>query len=157
MEKQLLSKENELPNGAVMSKEVALKELESWFDYRKMKESIRHNIDDDLDRDVMLDKMVEGFVYGLLVFDPDNGRLIQKLEFPVENESKTVSLSELTWKPRFKDSDLTEPMRGVKNNDSSGRMKAYMQAITGTVKTKLGSLDYSDYSLSQTIVSYFLL
>lgn len=146
----------ELPKGAVMSEDVAKMELEKWFDFRKMKDKARKNIDDDLDRDVMADKMVEGFMYGLLILG-DLGNLTQKLDFPVETESKAVSIKELIWKPRFRESELNEPLKGVKTNDSSGRMKAYMSAITGITKQKLGTLDYSDYSLSQTIVSYFLL
>lgn len=151
-----MKKNEELPKGAVMSEDVAKRELEKWFDSRKMKDKARKNIDDDLDRDVMADKMVEGFMYGLLILD-DLGNLTQKLDFPVETESKAVSIKELIWKPRFRESELNEPLKGVKTNDSSGRMKAYMSAITGITKQKLGTLDYSDYSLSQTIVSYFLL
>ena len=115
------------------------------------------NIDEELGRDIMADKMVEGFMYGLLKFDDEKGLLYQTLDWPIETQSKSVSIKELVWKPRFRDSDLTEPMKGVKNNDNSGRMKGYMSAITGVNKIQLGALDYSDYALSQTIVSYFLL
>ena len=146
----------ELPKGAVIVESVAKAELEKWFDFRKTKEKARINIDEDLGRDVMADKLVEGFMYGNLVLD-DIGNLTQKLEFPLGTESKSASLKELIWKPRFRESELSEPLKGVKTNDSSGRMKAYMSAITGTPKSLLGALDYSDYSLSQTIVSYFLL
>lgn len=146
-----------LPSGAVMSEEVAKLELEKWFDHRKMKGKARVNIDEELGRDVMAEKMIEGFMYGLLEFDSENGTLIQKLDFPISNESKSLNIQQLNWKPRFRESDLTEPMKGIKNNDSSGRMKAYMSAITGESRLHLGAMDYSDYALSQTIVSYFLL
>ena len=146
----------ELPKGAVIVESVAKAELEKWFDFRKTKDKARINIDEDIGRDVMADKLVEGFMYGNLVFD-NLGNLTQKLEFPLGTESKSTSLKDLIWKPRFRESELNEPLKGVKTNDSSGRMKAYMSAITGVSKPLLGSLDYSDYSLSQTIVSYFLL
>jgi hypothetical protein len=149
-------KNEELPKGAVMSEDVAKAELEKWFDHRKMKEKARANVDDELGRDVMADKLVEGFMYGLLTLSED-GYLTQKLDFVIETESKSVKVSELVWKPRFKERELAEPMKGVKANDSTGRMKAYIAAITGVQKALLGSMDYSDYSLSQTIVSYFLL
>lgn len=152
-----MKKNEELPKGAVISEDIAKIELEKWFDCRKTKEKARINIDEDLGRDVMADKLVEGFMYGLLILDAENGNLTQKLDFPVGTESKSVSIKELIWKPRFRESELNEPLKGVKTNDSSGRMKAYMSAITGAPKSLLGSLDYSDYSLSQTIVSYFLL
>lgn len=139
-----------------LSEELAKIELEKWFDFRRMKDKSRSNIDEDLGRDVMADKMVEGFMYGQLEFRED-GILVQHLDFPIENESKTISIKELNWKPRFRESELNDPMKGVKNNDSSARMKAYMQAITGVSKLHLGTMDFSDYSLSQTIVSYFLL
>lgn len=148
--------EEQLPKGAVIVESVAKVELEKWFDFRKTKEKSRNNIDEDLGRDVMADKMIEGFMYGNLVLD-DVGNLTQKLEFPLGTESKSVSLKQLIWKPRFRESELSEPLRGVKTNDSSGRMKAYMSAITGESKSLLGTLDYTDYGLSQTIVSYFLL
>lgn len=146
----------ELPKGAVMSEKLATLELEKWFDFRKVKEGSRRNIDEELEVDIMAKKMIEGFMYGQLRF-VDDGVLTQFLDWPVETESKSVSIKELNWKPRFRESDLTAPMKGVKNNDTSGRMKAYMSAITGVNKINIGNLDYSDYALSQTIVSYFLL
>jgi hypothetical protein len=144
-----------LPKGAMMSEDVAKAELEKWFDYRKMKENSRVNTDEELGRDVMADKMVEGFMYGSLVFE--DGNLKQILDFPIETESKSVKVEDLVWKPRFKERELSDPMKGVKASDSSGRMKAYISAITGVQKGIIGAMDYSDYALSQTIVSYFLL
>lgn len=152
-----MTKENELPNGAVMSEEVAKAEIEAWFDFRKTKENARRNFDDETGKDVLMEKMIEGFMYGQLTFNSENGHLIQTLDFPIENESKSVSIKELSWKPRFKESDLTEPLKGIKTSDQSGRMKAYISAVTGVQRIMLGSLDYADFSLSQTIVSYFLL
>lgn len=147
----------ELPKGAVMSESVATAELEKWFDHRKMKENARRNVDSELGRDVMADKMIEGFMYGLLSFDKSTGLLTQALDWPIESEGGSVTIKDLVWKPRFRESDLNEPLKGVKTNDSSGRMKAYIMAVTGVSRIKLGVLDYSDYGLSQTIVSYFLL
>lgn len=157
METKLFTEENELPKGAVMAEALAEAELERWFDHRKVKEKARHNIDEDLNKDVMREKMIEGFMYGLLEYNPESGKLHQVLEFPIESEGKSQIINELVWKPRFRETELTIPMRGVKTNDQSGRMKAYMSAITGVDRIKLGALDYSDYSLAQTIVSYFLL
>jgi len=158
MEKQLINKQNELPKGAVMAKEVAEKELEAWFDYRRVKEKVRNNPDENLGYDVTREALVDGFMYGFLRFDSETGVLIQSLEWPVENESKEVILKELNWKPRIKERELTEPMKGVKATDTNGRMKAYISAYTGVVKTKLGALDLaSDYALAQSINTYFLL
>lgn len=156
MEKQEVKEEKKLPAGAVMSEEVAKAELEMWFDYRKMKPNARVNFDKDLEKDVMSEKMIEGFMFGQLSFNPENGDLTQCLDFHISNESKSVDIGSLVWKPRFKESDLTEPMKGIKTNDQAGRMKAYISAITGVSRLKLGSMDYSDFALSQTIVSYFL-
>jgi len=153
MEKQI--KDKELPKGAIMSEEVAALELERWFDFRKVKDKARNNKDED-GKDVMREKMIEGFMYGLLTFFPENGHLIQKLEFKIENESKSFSISELDWKPRFQKKDLTACLVGIKTKDTDGRMDAYIAAITGIDRLKLGSMDFSDYSLSQAIVSYFL-
>lgn len=154
MEKEL---NNELPKGAVMSKEVAEKELEKWFDHRKVKEKVRNNPDETLGYDVIREALIDGFMYGQLIFDKESGILIQKLLWPVEKESGEILISELNWKPRIKERDLTEPMKGIKSTDSTGRMKAYISAYTGVNRIHLGSMDLADdFSLAQSINTYFL-
>lgn len=148
----------ELPKGAVMAHEVAEKELEKWFDYRRVKEAVRNNADETIGYDVNREKLIEGFMYGQLNFDEESGILSQVLDWPVEKESGEIILSELKWKPRIKERDLTEPMKGVKTNDSNGRIKAFVSAYTSTDRIILGSLEHAtDYNLAQSIVTYFLL
>lgn len=154
-----MEKKEVLEKGAVMTVSLAEKELEKWFDYRKVKERLRNNPDESLGYDVTRQALIDGFVFGHLVFNPENGILTQKLEWPIEKgDSKEVVVKELNWKPRIKERDLTEPMKGIKATDSSGRMKAYISAYTGVDRNQLGSLDLaSDYSLAQMINTYFLL
>ena len=47
-------------------------------------------------------------------------------------------------------------MKGIKNNDSDGRLRAWMSAITGVNKSLLNLLDTNDYSVAEAIVTYFL-
>lgn len=147
---------NELPKGVVMTAEQAEKEVNDWFDYRRIKPGARDNYNEEVGKDALLEKLVEGFEYGLLIFNPENGHLIQKLEFPYQSEKGGVSVKQLDWKPRFREKELANPLKGVKPNDREGRMKAHVAAITGIDMQLIGSLDYSDWSLSSTIVSYFL-
>lgn len=149
-------KTEKLPNGAVMTAEQAEIEVNKWFDFRKVKPKARDNYNEEVGKDALLEKMIEGFEYGLLIFDPEKGYLKQKLEFPYQSENGGVKISELDWKPRFREKELAEPLKGVKPNDREGRMKAHVAAITGIDRSFIGSLDYSDWSLSSTIVSYFL-
>lgn len=150
--------QEELPKGAIMAYEVAEKELEKWFDFRKVKDAVRDSPDDTLGYDPNRRTLIEGFMFGMLKINSDNGILTQTLEWPPEKEKGGVLFSEMNWKPRIKERDLTEPMKGVKPKDSSGRIKAHISAFTSIDKNWIGSLDYSsDYSLAQSIVTYFLL
>jgi len=139
----------------VLAKDVAEKELEQWFDYRRMKESARNNADED-GNDIFKEKIVEAFQYGELVFKPETGELIQNLSVPVKKESGEIILEKLVYQPRVKRNALTEPMKGVKLNDTEGRTKAWISAVTGVNKSHLGLMDLSDFGISEAIITYFL-
>ena len=140
----------------VIGKDVAIKSLNDWHDYRRIKEGQRISLDPETGKDVTREKLIEAFEYGILIFEEKTGVLIQKLEWPVKTESGEIKLQELKWKPRIQERDLNEPMKGVSPKDTFGMMKAYISAATGVNKGFLGSMDLSDYSLSQSINNYFL-
>jgi len=150
------TKNNDLPKGAIMAMEVAEKEIETWFDYRKTKETARDVINEDIGYDYSRRTIVEGFMYGMLTFDKTIGVLTQKLEYPLSNESGDFGLKELKFQPRLKRNALIEPMRGVKASNSEGKVEAWISAATGTTKSLLGKMDVSDYGLAEIIITYFL-
>lgn len=145
-----------MANKIIMAKEVAEKEVEKWFDYRRVKDSARFSPDENTGKDILREKLIESFMYGELIFDDKTGVLKQILIEPVKKESGEIVLKELNFKPRIKRSALNEPMKSVKTNDTDGRLRAWISAITGANKAYLGSMDTSDYSTAEAIVTYFL-
>lgn len=145
-----------LAKGAVMGADVAEKELEAWHDFRKIKPKHRVSINEDTGKDNVREKLIEAFEYGELEFNQETGILKQKLQFPVTKEGGEVLLSELNWRPRYKDRDTIAPMKGVKPNDNFGIIRAYVSAITNTDKSIISSMDGADMGLAQSINNYFL-
>jgi hypothetical protein len=44
----------------------------------------------------------------------------------------------------------------VKSTDIDGRLRAYASALTGQSYVNIGNLDSGDYSITTTIVNFFL-
>lgn len=144
-------------NGILVSRELAEKELEKWYDYRNVPEELRIEVDDESESDFMYERVLKAAMAGRLQFEEETGNLIYTLKDPlVKQESKEVYLNTLTIKPRYRRSELDQHLKGVKAKDIEGRTRAYMSAITGVDKGLLGRLWNSDYDLIEAVYILFL-
>lgn len=140
----------------VLAEEVAELELEKWFDVRRIRPDQRHKPNSFTGNDSSREALINSFVYGILTFDEETGELVQKLQFPVISEDKTINIEKLVIKPRLTRADINKASVGIKPTDIEGKTTAYLSAITGVARGQLNAMDETDRSLSDIIVGYFL-
>lgn len=129
-----------------VTREIAITEVESWLDYKKISEKKREVYKDNID--TLVDAVVEGF----LTLQDDKS-FVQTLRFDTGGERP---IKELTYKPRLKMSTIHSHLQGVKSTDADLRVCAYMAALTGNPKAVIQALDTEDYSIGQAIAIFFL-
>ena len=137
---------------AKVSLSQAREEVESWLDYKKIRDSQREENQDNIEA------LVEWISEGVLSYDQSSGVFTHRLQFPLKNDGEGGGnfLEELTYKPRIRVKDTKPHMKGVKSSDADGRVMAYLSAITNQNRSILENLDYSDYSIATNIVVFFV-
>lgn len=132
-----------------ISNEVAIKEVQKWLDAKRVSESKRSSMSDSIDA------LVGAVEEGNLVVSDDGTELVQILNYPIGTENP---LKELKYKLRVSVDDLHKRMIGsqIKSTDIDGRLRAYASALTGQSYVNIGNMDSSDYSITTTIVNFFL-
>lgn len=140
-----------------ISRDVAEKELESWFDYRKVRPDLRDKPNSITGEDTSKEAMINGIMYKQLSFDNKEGNLIQTLSFPVtKKDSGDIVLDKLIFKPRLTRLDVLNAGKGLKPNDFDGKQASYLSAATDIGIGTLNKMDESDRGLSDIITGYFL-
>ncbi len=129
-----------------VSLDVAEEEINKWLDCKRVNAKKRESYED------YIETLINAIADGFLTLSEDNA-LVQKLRFPLENESP---LSELSYKPRLKVSTIHTHLNGVKSSDADGRICAYVAALTSKPKDVIKGLDTEDYSIAQAIAAFFL-
>lgn len=130
--------------------ETAKADIERWLDYRRVRSKKRADMQDTI---ASLIDLVED---GVLVVDEDC-HLIYELMDPIrDKETGNVVFSELTFKPRIRQYEVTQFLRNVKPNDVDGRISAYISALTGKAPGVVTKLITEDYSVAQNIALFFL-
>ncbi len=139
--------EEEVSEGGV-TREVAEQDVNRWLDYRRVREKKRK------DNESGIDELIELVEEGVLSIDEDCS-ITFNLGQPLKNESGSIALSELVFKPRLKQHEVTAHLKGA-GTDVDARVLAYIAAATGKAKGILGKLDVSDYNIAQSIALFFL-
>jgi hypothetical protein len=133
--------------GAVISREQALKEVESWLDYKKIPHTDRAK------KKEQIENLVAAIEDGRLIKE-ENNVWKQKLLFPITTGEKPIE--ELKYQPRIMQETINLRTKNVQPGDLDGRIKAYAAAITRTVDGIIGKLDSVDLSLCESIVNFFM-
>lgn len=128
-------------------RELAEKEVNLWLDHKKVgakkRESLSENIEELIsyleDRSIRLEK--------------DTFDFIQELKFPIGTGGQ---IKELRYKARIPLTTINAALKGVKTHDGSGRVLAYISALTGQNKAVLAGLDTEDNSVGQTLAVFFI-
>jgi hypothetical protein len=130
-----------------IAREVAIEEIDSWLDKKKVYESTRETHKDSID--VLIDAVVNGD----LTLDEKTNELRHKLLFP---DAVNNAITELVYKPRLNDQLVRPHLNGIKNNDGDGRLIAHTAALTSQSKNILSQLDSADKKIMMSIVVFFL-
>lgn len=130
----------------VISKELAIKEVEKWLDSKKVKPGKREEKKDSIETIAL------ALMEGDLVLNEDM-TITQTLLFPILNE---LPIKELKFKPRINTQTISLYLQGVKTGDFLGMVAAYICALTGQPKAVVQALDTEDYATAQAIAGFFL-
>lgn len=129
-----------------LSADVASQEIEKWLDQKRISPAKRilyvHCVH----------RMVSAMCEGRLVLREDMV-LEQTLLFPVGDKQE---VKKFEFKPRVTVGELADALRGVEINDSIGRACAAVAAVTGQLKGIVAKMDPEDYSLSDSIIVFFI-
>ncbi len=135
--------------GTKISQDVATKEIVRWLDFKRIRDNKRKELK------TTIKDLVEGVMDGTLVVD-EKCNIIQKLQTPIEDDEGKPFAEKLTFKPRLKVKEIHKRLEGVEPKDYDGRVLAYVAELTGQSKGVVGNLETDDYTISQTIVVFFM-
>jgi hypothetical protein len=139
-----------------ISRDVAEKELETWFDAKKLDQDERENINPNTEKDDNKELLIRGFMNGHLVLNPDTFIITQTLKFPPVNGSGEVVFKTLEYKYRLNQKEVKGKSIGLKQSDIRGTISAYIAALTGQERNIIDLLDTQDRKVADAIVTYFL-
>lgn len=166
----------------IISREMAIKELNDWYDELQVPEDMRLDVDMDeyeddavegLDQDddylkekaerlkkrekddIMRERFIRSIMNGSLILN-ENKELEYTLKYPVEKkDSGEVVLSKLKFKKRYHQFELETQMKGIKPEEFMPMTRAYIATLTGVSKSILGRMLNRDMEVAQAIYTLF--
>lgn len=126
--------------------EVAEAEITAWLDAKKVMEDIRTN------NVSFVETLVSAISEGRLIRDSEKNELTYKLSFPIGSGE---AISELKFKARINDKMVRPYLKGVKGDDSDGRMNATISALTGQARAIIDEIDSVDKKVVMAIAVFF--
>lgn len=126
--------------------EVALKEVHSWLEHKKVSES---KIEDSEDN---IENLAKSICDGLLTLDGDFN-FTQTLKWVIGKEG---SVTHLVFKPRLKGGEIENRLQNVKAGNMQGMLNAYICGLTGENSVVVKDIDTEDGRVANAIASFFL-
>lgn len=130
-----------------MPKGEAIKEINEWLDYKKVRPKKRETNEDSIE------ELVDAIECGDLIFDKDTKELKLQLAVPLGTNEQ---IKELTFKARISVGEVHPYLKKIKTGDGDGRLLAYVKALTNETDILIESMDTGDQSLATCIVVFFL-
>ena len=147
-----------LPKTNAISRDVAEKDLNKWFDKLEVPEDDRIDIvEEDGEKpkdDAMRERVIKTMMTGRLILNED-GLMAYTLKEPLKKESGEAILTNLTFKLRYREFELENNMKGVNPKDFLAFTRAYIATITGVSKAWLGKLYNADSTALQAVYTLF--
>ncbi len=134
---------------AKVDKEVAVAEVNTWLDYKKVNDQKRETYKDNIEA------LVNAVMDGNLSLKEDK-TFVHALKFPIESTDGKPAFETFEYKPRLKMETIHLHLQNVKAGDADGRVCAYVAALTSKSKDIVKKLDTEDYSIAQAIAIFFL-
>ena len=154
----------------IKGREVAINELNQWFDELNVPEDMRLDIDFEAEEgeeieesrikkrekdDVMRERVIRQIMNGRLILN-DNKQLEYTLVDPVKTkETEEIILSKVVFKNRYRAHELEANMKGVKPDEFMPMTRAYIATLTGVSRSILGKLWDRDMGVCQAIYTLF--
>jgi hypothetical protein len=129
----------------VITKEKALKEVEAWLDYKKVKDGQKEALKGQVST------LVDAMQAGEITMDANTFVITQNLQFPVES-----LFDKLEYRPRIEIGAIHKVSAAVKANDFDGKTTAYISALTGKGFSHIQKMDSEDYKIGQAIALFFM-
>lgn len=129
-----------------VTKEVALKEVKKWLDFKRCNQKKREEHDD------AIEYLADSIVQGILILTKD---MIFKhtLIFPVGEEGM---IKEISYKPRLKMSEIEAKSGNLKSGNTQALIRSYVCALTDQATGIIKELDTEDNRIAQSIATFFL-
>jgi hypothetical protein len=127
-----------------LSFEMATAEMEKWLDSKRVSEKRRKDLEKPIEH------LISMLQSGNLSIDGESGQLTYKLLWPIEG------LTEITFKHRLTVMELQNRTKNLKGDDSDGRIRATIAALTGQSVGILGKLDTDDNRTAEAVAVFFL-
>ena len=147
------------PKTNLISRDVAVNDLNKWFDLLEVPEDDRIDINEEdgekAKDDPMREKVIKTIMTGRLCLN-DEGLMQYTLKHPIrKQESKEIVLATLTFGLRYREHELESNMKGVSPKDFLPFTRAYIATITGVSKSLLGKLYNADSTALQAVYTLF--
>lgn len=130
-------------------REQAQAEFDKWLEFKRISERRREGLLN------FEEKLVDAICDGYMSVTPEL-ELKYKLSEPIKDEDGVIKLDELVFKPRIRDIDVQKALKGVKDDDGNGRLRAIASACTGVPKGLIGLVWDYDMNIYQAIAVYFV-
>lgn len=167
-----------------INRELAIDELNKYYDQVGVLEENRISPDDDLYRelkgtkkvddeeaeeldeseindrleksDIMRERIIKAIMYGLITVT-EEGELVYKLKTPLRGQ-KTGDLirDKIRFKPRYFVSEYESNMNGVNIKNTVMYQRALIATISDTSKTQILKFDGKDWSICQAVAVVFM-
>ena len=133
-----------------VSAKIAIDSVNEWLDHKRVARNRRDAYQG------MIDNMVESVMSGDLVLMEDM-KFKHILVFPLKNKEGEETVTELIYKDRISDVDLTPYKKIVKGNDLDASLKKTILALTGVAMGIINNLDSStDRQIAESIAVFFV-
>jgi len=130
----------------MIPKELAEKEIQKWLDFKKVSQTKRK------DKKDAINVLVNAITDGNLVLT-DNLLLEQTLNFPLGKDTK---ITKLVYKNRLSVAEIQQETSNMASTDVYAMIGAYIACLTEQPKAIVFLLDTEDYSIAQSIASFFI-
>lgn len=130
-----------------VDREVALSEVNTWLEKKKIFTETKERYKDQIDM------LVEAIVNGALVFKDDTYEFVHTLCFPI---GEGDAIRDLTYRPRLNDKLIAPFLKGVKMDDVDGRMNGLIAALTKQNRAIIESMDTTDKKIANAIGIFFM-
>jgi len=123
--------------------ETATKEVEKWLDFKKIKPRRREQLQ------ALIDTLVDSVQVGQLVLE-DEMSFRMTLDFPV------AEMSELKFKPRITDAELSKYKRNIKGADAwDTQQLVLLCGLTEQTTEIIKRMDTNDRNTADAIIIFF--